>query len=424
VGLIVYVLRWKGQFVTLTQTANWFAVILVAISMALIVVQRPEQQVPTAAALEAAQLDALRTPAEPARPKPDIYLIILEGYARADILRNDYGYNNMPFFNAMREKGFCVADSSFANYTSTVASLTSCLNMDPVQELLPAADATAEAADLLNLLHHNRVYTFLHKQGYQTVVFSPGAELLEPRANVDTVLKPAGALSEFESVLMDTSLIARGLELRDYWTYGSTFHTHDRGQRERVLFILEGLGKVAAEKIADPRFVFAHLLVPEPPFLFDRDGSQPHSVFSQIRTPGGARYRTTLAEYRQAYVDQLHYTNQMLLQIVDRIQRQSAMPPVILIASARGPMLQQAEGVTETEAREQLANLIMTCVPGMPPEESLLPEDRACLYNLFRATFARLFGAELPLKAPAAYVCTNDWPMKFRPVPVQALTGN
>ena len=34
---------------------------------------------------------------------PDIYYIILDGYGRADVLKNEYGYDNSDFLNALRD---------------------------------------------------------------------------------------------------------------------------------------------------------------------------------------------------------------------------------------------------------------------------------------------------------------------------------
>jgi hypothetical protein len=422
VGLLAYVLLRKGQFTAITQTANWFAIILVAISVALIVVHRPAPQTPAAAALEAAPLAGTDTATAKTSTKPDIYFIVLEGYARDDVLRNDYGYNEMPFFETMRQKGFWIAEKSYANYSDTVPSLASCFNMDLVQELLPVQNGTTESGDLLSLLNYNRVFALLKKQGYETIAFSPGSELLEPRSNMDVVLKPAHSLSEFESVLMETSMVARAFEMRDYWRYGSTFHSSDLLRRQRVLFTRYELGRLAPKKASGPRFVFAPMLVPEPPFVFARDGKPPRDVPTGTRTSDAARYTTTLSQYRRAYVDQLHFTNTMLTKVVDEIISRNSTPPVILIVSSRGPGLEvDSEMPTSEQIRERLGILMMAYVPGLTPAQALLPEDKACLLNLFRATFGHVFGLQLPLKSAGAFISSSDEPGKFRSVPVDTL---
>ena len=37
---------------------------------------------------------------------PDVYYVILDGYARADALATHYGFDNEPFLSALRDRGF------------------------------------------------------------------------------------------------------------------------------------------------------------------------------------------------------------------------------------------------------------------------------------------------------------------------------
>ena len=66
---------------------------------------------------------------------PDIYYIILDDYARADVLENLFHYDNSPFLNALRAKGFYVADRSHSNYSQTMLSLASSLNSMYLEDL-------------------------------------------------------------------------------------------------------------------------------------------------------------------------------------------------------------------------------------------------------------------------------------------------
>ena len=59
---------------------------------------------------------------------PDIYYVILDGYARADALARHYDFDNAPFLAALGARGFFVAEESLANYPYTYLSLASSLN--------------------------------------------------------------------------------------------------------------------------------------------------------------------------------------------------------------------------------------------------------------------------------------------------------
>jgi hypothetical protein len=83
-------------------------------------------------------VDALDVPLNPPE-KPDIYYIILDGYARADVLSNLYGYDNSDFIKPLEQRGFNMASQSRSNYPRTLLSLASSLNMkylEPVSEPL------------------------------------------------------------------------------------------------------------------------------------------------------------------------------------------------------------------------------------------------------------------------------------------------
>jgi len=56
---------------------------------------------------------------------PNIYYIILDGYARGDVLQEIYGYDNSEFLDHLATQGFYVADRSRANYCQTALSLAS-----------------------------------------------------------------------------------------------------------------------------------------------------------------------------------------------------------------------------------------------------------------------------------------------------------
>jgi hypothetical protein len=55
-----------------------------------------QNKVSRAEAEKSASALSLRVENEP----PDIYYIILDGYGRSDVLKNEYGYDNSDFLNA------------------------------------------------------------------------------------------------------------------------------------------------------------------------------------------------------------------------------------------------------------------------------------------------------------------------------------
>ncbi len=60
---------------------------------------------------------------------PNVFYIILDGYARADTLQRVCHCDNSDFLNFLRSRGFYVADEACANYPMTFMSVASSLNM-------------------------------------------------------------------------------------------------------------------------------------------------------------------------------------------------------------------------------------------------------------------------------------------------------
>ncbi len=106
---------------------------------------------------------------------PDIYYIILDGYGRSDVLKNEYGYDNSDFLNGLRDVGFYIAECSQSNYAQTQMSLASSLNFNYIDALsdrfVPGSD---DRTGLDALIHHGAVRESLEKAGYQTVAFATG----------------------------------------------------------------------------------------------------------------------------------------------------------------------------------------------------------------------------------------------------------
>jgi hypothetical protein len=67
---------------------------------------------------------------------PDVYLIVLDMYGREDALMAHYNYDNHEFVSNLEDLGFYVASCGRSNYSKTVLSLPSQLNMEYVDNLI------------------------------------------------------------------------------------------------------------------------------------------------------------------------------------------------------------------------------------------------------------------------------------------------
>ncbi|HMB22806.1 MAG TPA: hypothetical protein VKP08_08260, partial [Anaerolineales bacterium] len=143
---------------------------------------------------------------------PDIYLIIVDGYGRADFLMDTYGYNNEQFIEFLKGQGFYVADRATPNYPLTELSIPSMLNFQYLDEYTREFAGTNELSPLYELIQHSASRQLLKDQGY-TFVALPSASLLTQIRDADIYFNwEKGSRNEFESLLLSTTIMGVAAE--------------------------------------------------------------------------------------------------------------------------------------------------------------------------------------------------------------------
>lgn len=373
----------------LTRSLNWFAGILVALYTALIALNSGQSPAPAAAPI------AAEAPAPDAQP-PDIYLIVMDGYARSDVLAAVYGYNDMPFQSALRDKGFVFARDSFTNYPYSMPALAACLNMDYLDALAPAAAPdTSDMRLAAGLFQDNRLFTFLEGRGYRIVsVGECLASTALQRSNVECI-EPAWTPTEFESVLIENTAVRRVLGGYHQLQHGNAGFWRIAATRKRVRFAFDALPQLAAASSDAPRFVFTHVPVPDAPFLFDRSGDWPR----------------TGTDFEERYRSQLYFAEERVAQAVDAILERSAREPVLVLISPHGPGLyMDPHDPEKSDLAERFGNLIAVRLPegynGTPVYDGM------SLVNLFRGVLGIVAGTDLPALPDRAWFCSERRPLQ------------
>ena len=330
--------------------------------------------------------------------RPDVYFILLDGYARADVLSQYYGYDNRPFLDGLERRGFQVAAASDSNYNWTFLSLASALNMDFVQNLMgDALDPRSTDRELVyRLLRDNRAAAFLRARGYRYVHLQStwGGTGSNPFA--DEFLSCRGGLFRDDFLLA----IAEASWLRALGSR-ATMDLADCHLRN-----FETLAALAREP--GPKFVLAHFVPPHHPYLFDRHGN----VLRNANLSNQFEFQKQLWEQRDGYVEQLMFVNSRIESLLDRLISESDRPPIILLQSDHGTNLRRGLPAAE-HYRIRLANLNAVLLPGAPMD--LVPEDSTSV-NLFRMVFNRYFDARLPLLADRRFVSPFPQPFDFTEV--------
>ena len=110
--------------------------------------------------------------------RPNVYFFIFDAYARGDALQRLNGFENAAFLSAMGERGFYLADRSYANYPKTFLSIGSTFNMDYL--VSPGVGTIGPPTSYsLYLSGKNRVVETFKQQGYRFI--------LAPRSSISCV---------------------------------------------------------------------------------------------------------------------------------------------------------------------------------------------------------------------------------------------
>jgi hypothetical protein len=362
---------------------------------------------------------------------PDIYYIILDGYARGDVLRDVYGYDNSRFLNWLRQTGFYVADQSHSNYAQTMLSLASSLNLDYLEapRLQSAAEAdngawqvllnvaaqeyfaagrafgidgtglTRSRLPLAHMIQFSTAARTLREHGYRYVAFTSGYGGVQ-MPNADVIMR-AEVLDDFEENLIEATPIPRTVE-RLY----DPIELH----RNRVRFVFDHLADDFGR--SSPVFVFAHILCPHIPFTFRADGTgvPASEVINDDRLSAhGESYRATLAS---AYGNQIEFVNRRIEAAIAAILSRSSKPPIIIVQADHGSeMTLDQSNPSPAGLRERMSILNAYYVPDNVRSQ-LYPEITPV--NTFRMLFRSYFRGRWERLPDQSYFSTWGSPYEFK----------
>jgi hypothetical protein len=347
-------------------------------------------------------------PASLSQPKRDIYLIVLDEYANSDVLRERFGYDNRPFEDSLRALGFHVPELVRSNYLHTLLSLPSMLNSAHLDGLEHEMGPKSRHPALPNyLLDHNRVVPYLEARGYRFVFFPSQWWYSTSGSSVaDAEFHPWAGFD-----------LIRGMsdgELQRTVGGVTVLRYFDRDHRWEADHVRRTLGGLAAVPHAGkPAFVFAHILKPHNPYVFNREC--------------GTLGRQKEVDEVAPYIEQLQCVNRLLLATVHQILRASEVPPIIILQGDHGTSLLGATGyprageVPPAAARERFGAFGAYYLPAGGVAAF---GDTVTVVNALGNVLRYYFGAHLPRAGDEQYISPADFPYAFRKVDARWLAGD
>ncbi len=329
---------------------------------------------------------------------PDIYVILLDGYARADALRQVFDVDESGFLGRLADRGLSVSSRAVTNYPTTVEVLMSMFNMRLLQDipalqpLLDGGDVQAEAAITHRVVIDNPLFAALHERGYEIVGISSGFAEVNLR-EADRFITTGAALNEVEVGMLRRTVFGDVLN-----AVAPDFAS--QSARSRITANFAALGELAAENPGHPRFIFDHIPSPHPPWVFNADGS-PRTVPDIRALYADDPVQTGLTEdqLKAGYAGSVEYLQGPLLDEIDAIDHVAAVPPVILVFGDHGSWV----GAMPGDPRLRFLPLLAARVPG---EAHPLPDDEE-LVNVFPDLLNPVLGTTFPRVDPAGSYMFN-----------------
>jgi hypothetical protein len=286
---------------------------------------------------------------------PDIYVLLLDGYARDDVLQQEFGYDNRPFLERLVDLGFAVDTTSNSNYTYSALTFTSFLEVGYVRDASVGSVHDSELRDRIHAaLRNGRAASALHRAGYEIVGTAGGWEHDSFRGRVDRFLdRPE--LTDIERQTLQRTWL---LDLP-----GMPSNLFFRELHKRVEGVLEDAVALAAERgRTHPVFGFIHVPAPHLPMAFAADGG-PSPYSSRLYGAGRAiEFRLSDDEYAEVYGGSIEQLNRRVLEAIRAIQEgaetRGRPQPAIVVLSDHGYI-----GDNPVRGPDELANLFAWSLP-------------------------------------------------------------
>jgi hypothetical protein len=296
-----------------------------------------------------------------------------------------------PFLSRLEARGLSVSSRATTQYATTVQVLMAMFNMQLIQDIprmQPVFDGTNDEvveAVVHEIVEQNPLFDTLYQQGYEIDGISSGF--------ADVSLRTAdhqyssGTLNEVELGMLSRSILGDLVDV----VAPDLISTQ---QRTRILRNLSTAGEVAEARPGHPRFVFVHVPSPHPPWVFNADGS-PRQVtnIENLFSDDPAGTGLTEDQLTSGYAGAVQAIQQPVLDTIDSIEKNSAVPPIIVLFGDHGSWVAARPG----DARLRFLPLLAAKVPGVVHP---LAEDEA-LVNVFPDLLRQQFGISVPRVDPA-----------------------
>jgi len=293
---------------------------------------------------------------------PDIYFILLDGYTGFKGLKILWDYDNSKLKNFFDEKNIFFAKNGRSVYNVTNYSMVSTFYMSEL--LFNYEDLYAKENYLLlgDYMKNNPVNNFFYKAGY------------------DFYNLTFWNVNNKDKFYEDIYFLRRGNVYQSRTLFGHLYEIYNEKFADMAEINPEIFRKVIDIHRSDnnkPKFIYAHITMPHPPYYFDAMGNRKDFVYSNDK------------KNMDKYLEQLKYTNTLLMNTISGIL-DSNKNSVIIVQSDHG--FRSYEGKDKSEIEYSVLNSFY-----FPDGDYSLLNDSSKTINTFRIIFNKYFNQKLEL---------------------------
>ena len=340
---------------------------------------------------------------------PDVYYLILDEYARNDALIDYHDFSNHELTEFLENKGFHIAKNSFANYPMSVQSIPAIMNMDYINFLADEIGTEVRNYKPLNeknygLYPNNMVIKNFKEMDYKIITFNTFALHLHENPLSDKTFCHRDKFlldNRLVDVLARTSIFGYYVER---WAEGEL--------RQATLCAFENFAD-AGNVFDEPVFVWAHVMLPHPPWIFGPNGEE--------ITPGKPLLITDNPEFRDSgwepkiqYIQQVQFANKKTIEVIENILENNKNVIIIIQGDHGTAWETNWMDPSKDDAWQRLRNFDAIYFPDEDKRVQL--NDDRTLVNTFRIVFNSYFGSDYEILENKMYWGWNAKPYHFEDV--------
>lgn len=373
ISLAILIRKRKSGFTGTTRFLNSLLLVLILLDFSLLFVTMADQ--PKQSAVSTVEkwtgCDSCK--------KPDIYLVITDGYPGRKELTDILKYDNSRMEDSLRQMGFFITDSSMSNYNFTTYSMASMLNMEYLDPIIGRYRNKTDLAFCYDKIRNSRTVHQLKSMDYEIInnsIFDikdlPSSAIptflprkSEPITNQTFLSRMEKELAYHLATTLKIDFVVKFIQNQDL--------KNNKSLTEKTLALFP-------KQTTKPRFVYTHLVMPHRPYYFDSTGAPlPLDTLTE-----------EFGKNIPAFISYLKYCNRELINLVKFIKEKSPAPPVIILMSDHG--FREFTGPVENSYQFYTLNAVY-----FPDSNYRQFYKGMSNVNQFRVLFNTQFGQKLPL---------------------------